>query len=107
MNFPHNCFTLDITNNNDIKEKGIQGLNIFFKDVPNMTRIDVNIQGASLSCHRDIMDQSFSASGQRVQLKKMGTSYTYAVKIKQNVFVEEDLTKNCRKYPNMDYLSYR
>ena len=72
-----------------------------------MTRIDVNIQGASLSCQRDIMDQSFSASGQRVQLKKMGTDYKYAVKIKQNVFVEEDVTKNCRKYPDMDSLSYR
>ena len=31
----------------------------------------------------------------------------YIVKIKKNVFVEEDLTKNCRNYPNQDFVSYK
>ena len=107
VNFPNNCFTLDITNNKDVKEKGIMKLYILFKEISNVARIDVNIQGASTSCHRDIMDQSFSASGQRIEMKKVGMAYTYNVQIKQNVFVEEDVTKNCRNYPNMEFLSYR
>ena len=31
----------------------------------------------------------------------------YIMKIKKNVFVEEDKTKNCRNYPNLDFESYK
>ena len=105
MNFPHDCFTLDIANNTDVKEKEIKRLTIWFQDMPNITGIDRNIPGGSLSCNRNLRDQTFYASGQRIQLTEMRKKY--AVKIKQNVFVEEDFTKNCRKYPNVEFLSYK
>ena len=32
---------------------------------------------------------------------------TYAIDIKESVFMEDDPSKNCRVYPNKDFQSYR
>ena len=57
------------------------------------------------------MCQPLHASGDAMKLSsgdvKLNLFSTYIVKIKKNVFVEEDRSKNCRNYPNQDFVSYK
>jgi hypothetical protein len=106
VNFPDNCYTLDLENNEDVKEFGIIDLYIHFRNLENRT-VKIFVQGSSLSCDRNINDNRFYSTGDEIKLDKMGKSVRYAVKMKKNVFVEEDSTKKCRNYPNMDHDSYR
>ena len=47
---------------------------------------------------------SFFSNGDSMVMKNSFTKYT--VKIKKNVFVEEDPRKSCRNYPNVEFPSY-
>ena len=37
---------------------------------------------------------------------KKGNFRKYAVEISKNVYLEEDKSKNCKNYPNPDFVSY-
>ena len=43
-NYPLNCFTLDLTKNPEIKQKGLKDLTFFFKPASNLTRVQINTQ---------------------------------------------------------------
>ena len=66
--------------------------------------VELNFQGKSLATHRQILSHEFYSTGDSLKLGK-GVS-TYIVKIKKNVFVEEDPRKTCRNYPNLEFSSY-
>ena len=106
VNYPSNCYTLDLANNTKVKDKGIKTLLVEFSSkARNMTGFRLEVQGSSLSCARDIFDHMFYTTGDPIvtQPKEL---YKYALKISENVFVEEDLSKNCRVYPNEEFASY-
>ena len=67
--------------------------------------VQLKVQGGSLSCSREMLDHMFYASGDLIEARD-GELYKYALKISENVFVEEDLSKNCRVYPNEEFESY-
>ena len=105
VNYPNNCYTLDLSNNTEVMKKGIKTL--FFNSTRrNLTMVQVKVQGGSLSCSREIFDHMFYASGDPIEARHR-VFYKYALKISENVFVEEDLSKNCRVYPNEEFESYR
>ena len=108
VNFPHNCFTLDITNSVELQGKGIRRLFIFFHDLQNY-EVEIFVHGASLACYRDIKDHLFYFSGDPIKIARntAPAHYQYMMKMQQTVYVEEDVTKNCREYPNDDFNSYR
>ena len=106
VNYPHNCFTLDLSNNSALKENGIESLQLVFHDLNNAS-VEIRPQGKSLSCNRDIIDHTFSSTGSSIILEKMGMFMKYAVKIKEDRFVEKDSSQGCKIYPNDQFLSYR
>ena len=103
VNYPNNCFTLDITNNTDL---GIKQLTFHFRTLANFS-VGVYAQGASLSTHRDIRVHNLYSTGDIMHLNANGTKVQYVLDISQLVFEEENLSMKCRKYPNVDYLHYR
>ena len=105
-NYPYNCLTLDMSNNTDLKRDGIKSLHLYFQNL-NKFSIEIQPQGKSISCGRDIIDHSFHSTGSPIVLEKMGIFKKYAVQIKEHKFVEKDLSKGCRIYPNKEFFSYR
>ena len=106
VNYPSNCYTLDLANNTEVKDKGIKTLLVEFSSkARNMTEFRLEVQGSSLSCARDIFDHMFYTTGDPIATRSKEL-YKYALKISENVFVEEDLSKNCRVYPNEEFESY-
>ena len=106
INYPYNCLTLDMSNNTDLKRNGIKSLHIYFQNLNNFS-IEIQPQGKSISLGRDIIDHSFYSTGSPIVLEKMGMFKKYAVQIKEHNFVEKDLSKGCRIYPNKQFFSYR
>ena len=110
VNYPNNCYTLDLSNNKEVVEKGIKSLQVEFnsKKRKNLSMVQVKVEGSSLSCARDIFDHMFYATGDPIEAQYRDREfYKYALKISENVFVEEDSSKNCRVYPNEEFESYR
>jgi hypothetical protein len=63
-----------------------------------------------MACDRILKDHRLYSSGDRIKLERMVdrmVAQNYVVKIKENIFVEEDPTKKCKNYPNSEYSSYR
>ena len=109
VNFPHNCFILDLTNNTNVVKKGIKVLNIRFKDLNVSTSfkgVEVHSLGHNLACNRALTDHSFYAAGQKITLDGSGVSKKYVMEMKQNVF-DQGTNKNCRTYPNRDFATYK
>ena len=44
VNYPLNCFTLDLTKYPEIRRKGLRDLTFFFKPARNLTRVQINTQ---------------------------------------------------------------
>ena len=123
MNFPYNCFTLDLTNNTDLKESGIKQLFLEFFRLANQS-VEIYLQGKSLVASRNVKSHKFYSSGADIKLTQLGqvcfyeicstTCYTgtptkksFILQIKENVFVEADSSKGCRIYPNQEFYSYQ
>ena len=106
VNYPNYCYALDLSNNTEIKDNGIQELLLEFE---NMTGnlLEINIQGISLSCRRDVTKHAFSDAGNAIRLHNDGLVRKYSVKIKKSTIVEQDPNNNCRVYPNTDFVNYR
>ena len=52
---------------------------------------------------------AFDYEGENIELQDLSTakSRTYALTLSQTIDLEEDEGKNCRKYPNKNFCSYR
>ena len=106
VNYPHSCFALDLLNNTEIKENGIQELLLEFHNL-NGHELEINIEGNTLSCSREVTNHAFSDAGHSMRLHNDGLVRRYSVKIKKNTIVEEDPNNNCKVYPNSDFVNYR
>ena len=67
VNFPYNCFTLDLTSNSDVREKGIKALYLYLHYIPSVS-IGIDILGASLFCNRNLESHIFYSSGDSIGL---------------------------------------
>jgi hypothetical protein len=102
VNFPHNCYTLDLTTHVDVQEKGLMELGIMFKDIENST-VTIKIEGITMSENTIIKSNAFYSES--ITLKDK-TTQEYAIQIEKNVFMENHPTKICRNYPNSEFISY-
>ena len=106
VNFPDNCFTLDITNNSDVREKGIRQLYINFYNTKN-SAVEVLVQGYSLVCDRIIKEHNFYSSGDQMTIDEfVGTTKRYIVDINEDIIMD-GVSDECRNYPNSEFSSYR
>ena len=71
LNFPYNCYSLDITNNRDVKEKGVMVLFLQFNTLEKYS-LQVFLEGQSLASHRMIMAHRFQSSGDAITLDDLG-----------------------------------
>ena len=71
MNYPYNCFSLDLTSNKEVEEKGVRQLFFSFHMMAN-TSVELLLQGHSLVCNRDIKYHKFFSSGADVKLTNLG-----------------------------------
>ena len=101
-NYPHNCYTMDISNHT--RGKLIETLYFYFKST-NRETVQVLVEGNGIETNRDVYDNMLLANGDAIDTEP-GSLTKYALKIDQKLFIEEDTSKNCRNYPNKDFDSY-
>ena len=104
VNYPHNCYTLDLSNVAQLRSESIKTLFITFKS-GNLDKVQISLQGSTIASNREIFDNSFYARGDKISVTP-GRINKYAVEISKNVYLEEDKSKKCRDYPNSEYASY-
>ena len=75
MNYPHNCYTLDLTNHTAVKEEGVKQLFLTFPLLANSS-MEMVVQGSSLACSRDIKYHKFYSSGPDIALEDLGEFIT-------------------------------
>ena len=114
INWLYECFTLNLSNVRRTDLNGMEGVAIYFnrtEDIVLKTSFELRVMGTTLASRREIQEHRLYASGNAMKLSsgavKRDTVSSFIVKIKKNVFVEEDRTKNCRNYPNHDFDSYK
>ena len=71
MNFPDNCFTLDLSNNTEVEQRGVKQMFFMFPVMEN-TSVSILLQGNSLACNREIKAHKFYSAGSDVELKNLG-----------------------------------
>ena len=71
INYPFNCFTLDLTNNTDVQRKGVKQLFYIFPIIENSS-VSVLPQGKSLVCNREIKAHKLFSSGADLKLINLG-----------------------------------
>ena len=108
MNYPYNCYSLDLATVREVREMGVKQVFIYFPILANSS-VELLLQGSTLACNRDIKSHKFYSSGSNIQLEDLGQPMdkAYVVELRENVYVEEDASKNCRNYPTPEFASYR
>ena len=104
ISYPNNCYSLDISENALVKEKGLKGV-VIEMPLQNWS-LEVLVQGKELNTWRQISYNSFFSSGDSIN-PNPGAWNIYSIRIKQNRFLEDDPAQNCRNYPNSDFQSYK
>ena len=112
INQVSNCHILNFTKVNKQEKKGIKWIQIrLSKEVmeKNNLTVELKLQGQSLATSRDIVEHGFfSSGGPPMKLDHQDPKFLkYIVRLKKDVFVEEDPSKGCRNYPNSDFPSYK
>ena len=110
INWLEECHVLNLTRIGKKKLDGMEQLLIFvnpsFKLVLSNSDVtlELKVGGKTLAARRELMEHQFYHSGPDMKLAKLSH---YMMRIKKNVFVEEDPSKSCRIYPNSDFASYK
>ena len=71
INYPTNCYTLDLTNNTDVKDKGVQKLKIQFQTLEKSS-LEIMLQDKKLVCNRNIQYHKFYFSGDEIKMPNLG-----------------------------------
>ena len=112
INWLDDCHTLNLADIEDTGEgyEGLKAVTISFVPflmqdiVENNVTIELKLLDKNLLVNRRIEQLSFFYNGNSMVMKNSFSNYI--VKIKKNVFVEEDPRKTCRNYPNAEFSSY-
>ena len=104
INWLDECHVLDLRRLENVDAKGTKGIIIYVNEAmlhqKNIT-VEVQLQGQTLATRRNINGHQFYHSGE-----VMKSLAGYIVKLKKNIFVEEDPSRTCRNYPYLDFESY-
>ena len=108
INWFEECHVLNLTELGEKKLDGMEELIIFVNQsdrlILNNVTLELRVREKTLAARREIMEHQFHHSGPYMILDRWSV---YMMRIKKNVFVEEDPSKNCRNYPNPDFASYK
>ena len=70
-NLPFNCFTLDLTGYEEVKEKGLKQIFFNFHSM-NGTSAEILLGDKTLACSREIKDNKFYFSGPSLEVEDLG-----------------------------------
>ena len=76
LNFPHNCYSLDLTYNRDIKKKGVKQLFLDFFILKKFS-VDFLLEGQSLAGFRIIKAHRSQSTGDAIRLDNLGDRIFY------------------------------
>ena len=105
VNFPLNCFNLNITKHPEVRNRQIQAISFRFNGQKNITSVQIIPQGKHLISYRDFYHYSLYSTGDAL-ISDPGFLKKYVIEIGENVYVEKDPSKHCREYPNEKYQSF-
>ena len=71
LNSPYNCYTLNLSQNQEVREKGVKQVFIYFPLLEN-TSMELLLKGASMICDREIKAHKFYSSGAVIKLENLG-----------------------------------
>lgn len=105
LTYPQNCQILDISE--VIRGKHVNFFALYFapKDKYN---VEVYLEDKESIFDRTTPDSKKSMTGDKIKidLGENSNYKAYSVEIRQNVYVEEDDSKGCRKYPNEQFETF-
>ena len=78
LNDPYNCYTLNLSKNEEVKEKGVKQVFFNFPLLENKS-LEVLLKGASVICSREIKTHKFYSSGAVIKLEKLGKNDSFAL----------------------------
>ena len=104
INYPGNCYTLDVTQIYNVSGKGIRKMFMRFGDISSMS-VKVSVLGKSLDSRKSIRSNSFYSKGVSIRPENQTWS-SYIVKTQEVIYVEEDKSKDCKDYPNSEFQSF-
>ena len=105
IEFPLNCFRLDLAKFPEVKNKTIQYVTFQFNGKRNITSIQIAPHGRHLISNRDFFHFIFYSTGDAI-ISEQGRMQRFGVEISKNIYVEEDKDKQCKEYPNDQYKSF-
>ena len=104
VNYPHNCYSLDLSN--VTQEYEVKELFLYFQNLENKT-VEVLLRDTNMDCSREVKDHSFYSIGDTIRLTESQVAMAYMVEMSKNVFVKEDPSKRCTDYPTDKFKSYK
>ena len=103
INQLHDCLILNLNTVENVNIRDVKQLYLTFHEVAENTSVELKLQSKGLTSHREIQEHRFYSIGEPMKLKRLTT---YIVKIRSQVFVEEDQSQTCRNYPTSEFASY-
>ena len=107
--YPDVCINIVIANH--IGKEAINSITFVLK---NVTTYDVRlfIEDKNLAGSRPVIKNQLLIKGDNIEIVKQKSgqereSKTYSVSFSKNIFMEEDISKNCKNYPNKEYETYK
>ena len=71
LNFPDNCYSLDLTNNREVREKSVKQLILSFNILKNYS-VEILLEGQSLAGYRMIKAHRSQSMGDAIRLDDLG-----------------------------------
>ena len=85
-NYPFNCFTLDLNDDDSIIKDGLKQLFISFQKREHF-KVNIVMEDRSLSCFRPIKDHKFYFTGPNVEFTNLGSIFqSYTSLLNNNSF---------------------
>ena len=78
LNFPYNCYSLDLTNSSDVTEKGVKQLFLNFYIIENYS-VEILLEGESLAGYRMIKAHRFQSTGDSIRLANLGENFIFCL----------------------------
>ena len=76
LNVPDNCYSLDLTNNRDVREKGVKQVSLMFYILENFS-VEIHLEGQSLAGYRMIKAHRSQSSGDAIRLDDLGEIFNF------------------------------
>ena len=112
VNYFDNCVTVDFLKNDVIRAEGIANIFVYIFDQTfhsDFTSVEIIPVDRNLFTDRNLKNTRLYYFGPNIVMAKDApprSSDDYILELKQDIFVENDASKNCVNYPNADYDSY-